>query len=129
MNASAEFGDRLNQIGVEAIGTVGDEDAKILIYADMADDSDEIIFLAARSGEDRLRTPDDVLPVADALRAAWTYSRGLGPEHRWVAIAYRIEDRKMSVELFYDGDVPADEGIFEKQDRLVAKYFPGMDAE
>ena len=129
MDLPSELGDLFNRVGVEAVRVLRDEDAKVLIYAEIDASGENIIFLAAKRGENRFRSPGDVTGVADALREAWNFSRSLGAQHRWNGVAYKIDHRRMTVDLLYGDEVDINEDPFEKQDRLVEKYFPGMKVE
>jgi hypothetical protein len=123
------MGDYFNDIGVEAVRLVGNEDAKILFYAEVVDGVEHMIFRYAKPGESKFHCREDIDTVADAMRDAWEYSRSLGPKYTWHGIIYRVEDRKMAVDLLYEGDVDFDESMFDKEDRILEKYYPGMEVE
>lgn len=129
MDFPPEMGDYFNDIGVEAVQLVGNEDAKILFYAEVIDGLEHMIFRYAMPGDSNFRCREDIHPVADAMRDAWEYSRSLGPKFEWRGIIYRVEDRKMAVEILYDEDIDPDLSMYDKEDRILEKYYPGMGVE
>ena len=129
MDFPPEMGDYFNDIGVEALRLVGDEDARILFYAEVSEDLEHMIFRYAMPGDSKLRYREDFDAVADAMRDAWEYSRSLGPKYRWRGIVYRVQDRKMAVDILYDEDIDPELSMFDKEDRLLEKYYPGMEVD
>jgi len=124
-----ELGDAMNRIGVAALALAGDPDARILLYAEVEEDWDHMIMRYALPGAEKLRCVLRFDEVADAVRAAWEHSSEAGSRFRWRALVYLVEDRKMRVELLYDGEVDPELTMYDKEDRLLQKHFPGMDVE
>jgi hypothetical protein len=129
MDFPPEMGDYFNDIGVEAVRLVGNEDAKILFYAEVIDGLEHMIFRYAEPGESKFRCREDIHSVADAMRDAWEYSRSLGSKYQWRGIIYRVEDRKMAVEILYEEDIDPELSMYDKEDKILEKYYPGMSVE
>ncbi len=129
LGVDEELGEAMNRIGVAALALAGNPDARILLYAELEEDWDQMILRYALPGAEKLRCIVEFEEVADAVREAWEHSRNAGSRYRWRAMVYLIEDRKMRVELLYDGEVDAEVTMYEKEDRLLHEHFPGMDVE
>lgn len=127
MDIPPELGDHFNQIGVEAVRLVGDENATILFYAEVIDGLEHMIFRYARPGEKKFRCHDEFDPVADAMRDAWEYSTSLGPKYSWRGIIYRVENKKMNVKILYEEDIDPEMSMYDKEDRILEEYYPGME--
>lgn len=127
MDFPPEMGDCFNDIGVAAVRLVGDEDARILFYAEVIEGLEHMIFRYAKPGEAKFHCREEFDSVADAMRDAWEYSRSLGPKFQWRGIVYRVEDRKMAVEILYEEDIDPELSMFDKEDKLLEKYYPGME--
>ena len=127
MDFPPEMGDYFNEIGVQAVRLVGNPDAKILIYGEVVNGLEHMIFRYANPGDVNFRCRDDTDLVGDAMRDAWEYSRSLGYE--WTGILYRLADRKMTVNLLYGGDIDPEDSMYDKEEKILEKYYPGMEVE
>ena len=119
------LGEAMNRIGVITLEAVGDPDASVLLYAEVHDDMDQVFLRYMAPGEDKLRCSEQTADIADAVVSAWRISRNAG--QRWRALVYRISERKMHVELLYDEHVDDELTFYEKELRLLARLYPGVE--
>ena len=124
-----ELGEEMHRIGVAALAVAGDPDARILLYAEVEEDLDHMILRYALPGAEKLRCALEFGEVADAVRDAWEQSRRAPFRHQWRAMVYLVKDRRMRVELLYDGEVDPVVSMYDKEDRLLQEHFPGMEVE
>ena len=124
-----ELGEGMSRIGHAALAVAGDPDARILLYAEVEEDLDHMILRYALPGAGKLRCALAFGEVADAVRDVWEHSREAGPRYRWRAMLFLAQGRKFRVELLYDADVDPELSMYDKEDRLLAEYFPGMEVE
>ena len=117
----------MNGIGVAALSAAGDPDARVLLYAEVREDMEQMLLRYMPPGEDKLRCALEFDEAADAVRDAWEISRSAGPRLEWRAILYQVEGGKMRVELLYDEDVDEDLTFYEKELELLERHFPGVD--
>ena len=117
----------MNRIGVAALAAAGDPDARVLLYAEVGEDMDQMFVRYMAPGEDRLRCAEATDELGDAVRAAWEISRDAGARQRWRAIVYHVADRKMRAELLYDGEVDEERTFYEKELDLLERHFPGVE--
>jgi hypothetical protein len=122
-----ELDEAINRIGVEALKVAADDDARVLIYGEISEDLDHMIFRHGPAGGSTLYCADDVPEVLDAVHDAWEICRARGEKYRWRAILYRIERRKIDVKLLYADEVDEELSMYDKEDRLLETYYPGVE--
>ena len=127
MKFSDEFESALNRIGVEALAVAGNEDARVLIYAEVCEELEHVIFRHGEPGGTKLYCADDYPAVLDALRDAWEISRAMGAKYTWRAMVYRVEQGRMDVDLKYKGEIDENLSMYDKEDRLLEEYYPGVE--
>ena len=125
----AELGPAMDRVGTEALAIAGDETARVLIYGEFSDDMDQLFFRHGPADGTTLRCEDDVPGVFDALRAAWELCRAKGEKYCWRAVIYRVELGKMDVRLLYDDEVDDALTLYDKEERLLETYYPGVEVE
>lgn len=115
----------INRIGLEALAIAPDDGCSVLFYAEVRPDMEHMILRYALPGEGELRCAEASDRLVDALREAWDICARAAKA--WQAMIYVIKDRKLKVELLYQGEVSDKVTMYEKEDALIAKYFPGME--
>ena len=120
-----ELGEAINRIGVQALAVAGDPDARLLFYVEVHPGMDHMIFRHASPGEEKLRCAEESDELVEAMREAWDICNQAGVP--WRAMVYFIENQAMKVELLYDEQVSEALTMYEKEEALLDKYFPGME--
>jgi len=129
MDLPPELADHFNRIGIEALSLAESDDDRVLLYAEVTEDTENAFVRYARRNDRKFQCAADLEGVPDALRDAWEFSRSLGAEHAWTAVVYRINDRKISVDLLYANDVDLNASMYDKEEKLLEKHYPGMEFE
>ena len=129
MDPPPELDEILDRTGVEAPAAAGDDDARMLYCGEAREDRFQVLLRFARKRDSKLRCSEDVDEIIGSMREAWEISRSLGPAFTWRAMVYRIENRKRAVDLLSGDEVDEALTLYDKEEKLLAKHFPGMEVE
>lgn len=122
-----QLGPALERVGEAALDSAGDADASLILYAELDDDMIQTFMRYRLPGEPCLRCTAEFDEATDAIRDAWELSRAAGGRQTWRAIVYRVVDRTMHVDLLYDEHVDDRLTLYDKEERLLARHFPGVE--